>query len=150
MRMAIPDLNAHGLLPPGIHECTLDELADRFSGEGFGSPRHKLVLRLRAFLAEVRKTRFVAWVAVDGSFVTAKAQPGDIDLVLVLRSDFDPAFTPSPHEESVLSHRWVARKFEFDSFWAVEGTPLFDKQIAFFQKVKHHADLTKGILKVVP
>lgn len=28
--MPIPPLNANGLLPPGLHETTLDEIRDRF------------------------------------------------------------------------------------------------------------------------
>ncbi len=82
--MPIPTLNEHGLLPPGIHPCTLEELEGRFDGGGFGSHRYELILRLRNFLTEVRKVTFVAWVAIDGSFVTAKEEPGDIDIVLVL------------------------------------------------------------------
>jgi hypothetical protein len=149
--MPIPELNQDGLLPPGIHECTLDELEARFDGGGFGEHRRYFLIRnLRTFLAEVRKVKFIAWVAVDGSFVTAKETPGDIDIVLVLDASFDPAFVPTQVEENVLSQRWVNRKFEFDCFWAVEGSDLFAKKIAFFQQVKHRSDLTKGLLKVIP
>jgi hypothetical protein len=49
----------------------------------------------------------------------------------------------------VLSQRWVARRFEFDCFWAVEGSELFAKKVAFFQQVKQRSELNKGILKVI-
>lgn len=126
-------------------------LEERFDGGGFGEHRrYRLILNLRRFLAEVRKVSFIRWVLIDGSFVTSKEQPGDIDLVLVLDPSFDPAFVPSQVEGNVLSHRWVSRRFEFDCFWAVEGSELFASKVAFFQQVKHRSELTKGLLKVIP
>ncbi len=57
---------------------------------------------------------------------------------------------PTQVEGNVLSQKWAARKFEFDSFWAVEGTELCNKRLAFFQQVKHCPELAKGIFKVIP
>ncbi|MBK9387847.1 MAG: hypothetical protein IPN34_23775 [Planctomycetes bacterium] len=145
--MAIPELDDVGLLPQGVHACTLQELADRFRGTGFSGTRGRLVQRLERYLQELRETGLVAWVAIDGSFVTAKVDPGDIDLVVVLRSDCDIsriAITPA------LSRKWVAKHYEFDAMVAVEGTNTCAGHLQYFEQVKNRPGLTKGILQVVP
>jgi hypothetical protein len=147
--MAIPEFTEIGLLPAGVHTCTLDELQERFDG-GFASHRYKLFLRLRAYLQRVKGTGLVAWVAVDGSFVTTKEQPGDIDLVVVLHPSHDYAAVLSEEQSQVLSKKWVARHFEFDMFTAPEGSDELREWLEFFTQVKGRPGSTKGILKVVP
>jgi len=148
--MAIPALNEHGLLPPGIHPCRLEELEGRFDGGGFGSHRYNLILRLRRYLLLVKESRLVAWLAIDGSFVTDKEKPGDIDIVIVLHAAHDYARILTEEQLQPLSKKWVASRFEFDVFEAPEGTPRCEELIAFFMQVKGKPDLQKGILKVTP
>lgn len=77
----IPDLNREGLLPSGSHEATLREIRRRF---GTGNPtRARLMKGLEAVLRLARKIG-ASLLYLDGSFVTAKSQPGDWDAVLVL------------------------------------------------------------------
>jgi len=40
--MPIPALNEHGLLPAGIHDCTLDELKSRFGSFQISDRRNQL------------------------------------------------------------------------------------------------------------
>jgi len=69
--MPIPPFNPDGLLPVGIHECTIDELKVRFGGFQGSDQRPRLFARLEGFLAEVRAAGLVRSILVDGSFVTA-------------------------------------------------------------------------------
>lgn len=70
--MAIPPLNANGLLPAGIHDASLDEVLGRF-GQFQGTDwRVTLGTRLRAFAGEARASGLVASLIVDGSFVSSK------------------------------------------------------------------------------
>ena len=85
--MPIPDLNEDGLLPEGIHEASLEEVRERFGRFQRTDRRPELFSKLALFLTEVRACGLVEAVIVDGSFVTAKDEPSDIDLILVLRSD---------------------------------------------------------------
>lgn len=72
----IPSLDpVTGNLPPGIHSATWSEIANRFGGTPH---RRNLLEGLRAVLLAL-KTAGCARVYVDGSFVTAKGQPGDFD-----------------------------------------------------------------------
>ena len=85
--MSIPALNQDGLLPEGIHDCTLEEIKARFGSFQATDQRPRLLARLESFLAEVRAAGLVRSVLVDGSFVTSKADPHDIDLVVVVAAD---------------------------------------------------------------
>ena len=89
--MPIPPLDQYGLLSAGIHDCTLDELKDKFGSFQVSDQRPKLFQKFVAFVAEAQAARFAHCLLIDGSFVTAKADPNDIDLVLVLPHRFDEA-----------------------------------------------------------
>jgi hypothetical protein len=73
--MPIPGLNDAGLLPPGVHDCTLDELRQRFGVFQTTDRRPKLFDKLQQLVQEAWATGFVAEIIVDGSFVTAKPDP---------------------------------------------------------------------------
>ncbi|MCK6527595.1 hypothetical protein L6R50_08540 [Myxococcota bacterium] len=147
--MPIPELTPDGLLPPGVHECTFAEVRERFGRFCLGHPgRHVLVERLRAFLAEARTTPAIAWLAVDGSFVTAEPDPGDIDLVLALRADHDFQSELRPFEYNLLSRRRVGTRYGFDVLVGAEGTPALARHMEYFQLTRDGR--AKGILKVTP
>ena len=71
----IPVFDANGNLPPGIHVATWDELVARF---GANAQRQMLLSGLRAALLWLKDAGCLR-VYVDGSFVTAKEEPGDYD-----------------------------------------------------------------------
>lgn len=83
----IPPLDANGLLPAGVWDCTLTEAAGAFC---WNAHRRTLWSGLVAFIEhEYRPLGIAAPLWIDGSFVRAKAQPSDIDLVIDL-SDIAP------------------------------------------------------------
>src|SRR5262245_46538530 len=69
------DFDPNGNLPPGIHECTWEEFTARF---GWNACRQRLLRGLKAAL-DALKAAGCRRVYVDGSFVTAKEEPGDFD-----------------------------------------------------------------------
>ena len=77
--MPIPALDEHGLLPAGVHECSVQEIADRF---GWNPHRQDLLRRLSNCLEREIRSRFSEPVYVNGSFVTDKEVPEDVDVVL--------------------------------------------------------------------
>lgn len=79
--MPIPDLNPHGLLPPGVYDCTFEEIRSRF---GWNAHREGLLSSFKVFLTTELRPRFRDPVLFDGSFVTDKDQPVDTDVVLDL------------------------------------------------------------------
>jgi hypothetical protein len=96
--MPIPEMNEAGLLPEGVHEATLEEVRERFGRFQRTDRRPALFTKLSTHLAEVRASGFVEAVILDGSFVTAKDEPSDIDLILGLRPDRDDRAELRPFE----------------------------------------------------
>jgi uncharacterized protein DUF6932 len=70
-----------GYVPKGVYECSEADVVLRF-GSSSRRRRH-LVLRLRRWM-ELGRQRGAQRLWVDGSFVTAKAEPHDIDTVILL------------------------------------------------------------------
>lgn len=71
----IPEFNLRGSLPPGVYDTTLAEIEERLA---FNADRQRLVEGLKRAVENLR-TAGVRRVWVDGSFVTHKPKPGDID-----------------------------------------------------------------------
>jgi hypothetical protein len=82
----IPDFRDDGYLPEGIHIATEAEVTFRFGAAT--ARRRRLVLRLRRWLDLSRLTHARRFL-VDGSFVTTKAEPKDVDAVVLLADDFE-------------------------------------------------------------
>ena len=148
--MAIPDTDQDGFLPAGVHECSLDELEQRFGRFQYSNCRPTWMARLVEFLSEVRSAGMVLCVVVDGSFVSDKAEPNDIDLVLVLPENHDFSADLRPLAYNVLSRRMVRKRFGFDVLVAREHSAEMVEYVAFFQQVRGEPHRRKGILKVRP
>ena len=79
--MPIPAFDRYGLLPPGVHDCSLTEIASRF---GTNRHRQRLISLFSDFHAAELRPQFEEPVYVDGSFVTDKEIPNDVDVTLDL------------------------------------------------------------------
>lgn len=81
--MPIPSFNRFGLLPRGIHECTIEEVEVDLA---WNDERRRLTALLQEFIAVELSPRFtvVPPVVLDGSYVSKKASPNNINLVLEL------------------------------------------------------------------
>ena len=80
----LPPFDDRGNLPPGIHRCSVDELAKRF---GHGSPERLVEMsELREFFAWCQQVGIVR-VLINGSFTTARKSPNDVDVVVQLGND---------------------------------------------------------------
>jgi Family of unknown function (DUF6932) len=85
---------------------------------------------------------------IDGSFVTAKTEPNDIDLVLVLPTAFDLRSNRPPLQYNLVSKRRVRQRFGFDIIGVREQTLEYEEAVAFFQQVRGERSLRKGILRI--
>lgn len=80
--MTIPAFDDHGLLPPGIWDCTLGEIEDAFC---WNDHRRGILDGLNRFLVREWTPLSIACpLFIDGSFVRKKPLPDDIDVVLDL------------------------------------------------------------------
>jgi hypothetical protein len=76
---SLPAFNYHGYLPEGIHDTNFTEMRERFV---INPQRVILWDRLQAFLSRALATESFSHIYVDGGFITGKAEPEDIDLIL--------------------------------------------------------------------
>lgn len=80
-----PEFDDNGDLPVGIHQATIDEVVRHF---GAGSLQRRLVAqRLERIFKLAISTGEVARFIVFGSFVTAKPEPGDVDIFMLGESE---------------------------------------------------------------
>ena len=139
----IPELNENGLLPPGIHECTIIEVQTKFA---YNNRRREIFSGLLLLIKDL-KTIFSTAVYLDGSFVTSKVLPNDIDVCWDegTGTKYQYEFVQMP----ILFNRDQAKlKYKADVFPAnfmESGSQILF--IDFFQEDKTTGE-RKGILKI--
>ena len=91
--------------------------------------------------------RFYRSRAVGREF-RATPEPNDIDIVLVVASNYDLSTDLPPVVYSLLSHNRVRRRFGFDIVVVRNDSENLEQAVAFFQQVKQRPGVKKGILRV--
>lgn len=85
--MPLPSIAETGDLTQGVHHASLQELLNQF---GQATRQRKLVgMRLERVYELVAATGHMKRFIVFGSFVTAKPEPNDVDVFLVMHDTFD-------------------------------------------------------------
>jgi hypothetical protein len=139
----IPDFRDDGYLPEGLHVATEAEVTFRF---GSGTPRRRrLILRLRRWLELSRLTgahRFL----VDGSFVTAKEEPNDIDAVVLLADDFQRQISNGLDAALELEEMLLTRRPE--EIFAAEDSRDWNDWVEFFSRTREADGRRKGLLEI--
>lgn len=112
--MSFPAFNDEGDLPPGVYTATLAEVLERF-GQG-SVQRCGVADRLSRLHQLVAATGQLARFVVFGSFVTAKEEPHDVDIVLIMEDAFDLA-SVSGETALVFQHMEADAHFGASVFW---------------------------------
>ncbi|MCI0358725.1 MAG: hypothetical protein L0211_09610 [Planctomycetaceae bacterium] len=146
--MPIPALTADGLLPDGIYDCMLDEIRDQFGSFQRTDRRCRLFERLEAFVRTAKTSGIVVAVVVDGSFVTGKDAPSDVDVIVVLRADHDYGAILRPTEYNVVSTGQIRRVFRIDALIAREGTEELHRYVSLFSRLRDEPNRSKGMLRL--
>jgi hypothetical protein len=132
----------------------MDEVEQVFGRFQRTDRRIQLTKRLRLFVDDATRSGSVAAVVIDGSYVTAKEQPGAIDLIVALRPDFDLSQELRPFEYNIRSKRMIKQLGKFDVFVEVDGCDGYLGWVAFLSRVRkddpnqHTNRLTKGLLRI--
>jgi len=87
--MALPEFNNQGDLPEGMYKATLAEVLERF-GQG-SEERQEATAVLQGIYQLVTVTGKLERFVIFGSYITAKHNPHDVDVVLVMKDDFSMA-----------------------------------------------------------
>jgi hypothetical protein len=140
---AIPQFRADGYLPEGLFLASEAEVLFRFGTST--RRRRQLALRLRRWIELARQVGGQR-LLIDGSFVTSKGEPNDIDAVLLLPSDFQEQVEQGlPHalelEEMILTRR------PEELFAAEDGTD-WNEWLEFFCRTREADARRKGLVEV--
>jgi hypothetical protein len=145
--MPLPDFNADGDLPPGIHHATMDEVVARFGGPG--AARRRCTRNLRHVFNLARTTAQFQRMIVFGSYVTAKASPNDVDVILILSNSFNP-LTVAGEARRIFDHAIAQSRFGASIFWVTEeitlGEPM-DDFVSHWQRKRDGG--RRGIVEIV-
>ena len=145
--MALPTFTPIGDLPPGVHGATLAEIVERFSQ---GSVQRCAVAdRLTRLYQLSASTGQVARFVVFGSFVTAKADPNDIDVMLVMEDTFDLA-SVTGEAALVFQHLEAHARFGASMFWVRRSGAMGGEQamIEYWQLRREGGQ--RGIVEILP
>ena len=138
-----------GFLPDGIHECTVEEIVERFGSFHGSDRRPRLAKALSEYFAELRSSAIGKYLIVDGSFVTGEPRPGDVDLLLVLRDDVDLGQPVPPFRYNPRSKRYIRKNYDFDFAFGFDGDETSTQYLALYRGIKGRPGNVKGFLKVV-
>jgi len=112
--MLLPNFTPSGDLPEGVHQATIDEVIARF-GSGT-SQRQTVTARLQRIYQLAQNTGKLQRLIIFGSYITAKPEPNDIDVVLIFDDDFD-IMACDDETKMLLSHQQASEIFGASIFW---------------------------------
>lgn len=136
--MPIPQFDENGLLPNGVHDCTVNDIQVALT---WNQHRLSLFQQFSDFLENELRPLFDSPVYFDGSFVTNKDEPDDTDIVLDLSNVSD-------------AEKWIGIQFMMSNqsrlkdeyrvhFWV--NLPGGNDFAAFFQYVGVKTAKLKGL-----
>ena len=124
--MAYSERTHPPIFPPGLHQIAVETLEETFVAPGFDTQlRHRLTTQLRLFVGVLANLGVHGDIWIDGSYVTKKPDPRDVDVALsmtpmALRTLADEHKSRLAYygDESGRSHvrsRWQVDFYVFDS-----------------------------------
>ncbi len=112
--MSLPDFNENGELPEGVHQTSIEEIIARF---GSGSAQRRTVTGRMVRVYELAKaTEKLNRFIIFGSYITAKADPEDVDIVMIMSDDFQ-LDACSGETMDLFDHMRAQETFGASLFW---------------------------------
>lgn len=145
--MRLPPFNAQGDLPSGVHRAMLPQVLERF---GHGTPERIIAAEgLQHIITLAQGTRKLVRVFIWGSYITAKPDPGDLDLILVMAPDF-VSDDYTAETRSVFDSATAERTLEATIFWMNGGVGTETTEANLLQQFQIRRDGgQRGIVEVV-
>ena len=139
----IPQFCADGFLPEGLYLASEANIMFRFGSSS--RRRRRLILRLRRWI-ELARLVGALRLLIDGSFVTAKVEPDDIDAVILLPPDFQHQIKQGIEAALELEEMILTRRPE--EIFAAEDETDWNEWIEFFSRTREADGRRKGLVEV--
>jgi hypothetical protein len=139
----IPPFRTDGYLPDGVYLASEAEVLFRFGAST--RRRRRLALRLRRWIRLARQLggqRFLC----DGSFVTTKEEPIDVDAVILLPQDFESQVEQGVESALELEEMLLTRRPE--EIFAAEDDADWNEWVDFFSRTREADGRRKGLVEI--
>ncbi len=145
--MPLPAFTELDELPPGIHPATLREVRTRF---GVGSPQRRVMGgRLERIHQLAQATGHLARFVIFGSFVTAKPDPNDVDIFLLMEDSFDMSELAG-EAKLLFDHAAAQARFGASVFWVRRLAAFEGEQTTIeYWQIKRDGG-QRGIVEIIP
>ena len=120
-----------------------EALRERFGEFQASDNLQRLFTRLEELFLAMQRSRLFEALLVDGSFVTAKPAPNDIDLVAVLLPGHDFERDLPMSEYALVSRTMLRRRYGFDVVVAEKNSELCTTYVEFFSRGRDNPDVRK-------
>jgi len=144
--VTLPLLGKHGDLPPSVYRATLQEVIERFGKSSV--KRSVLALRLERIYRLAEKTGCLARFVVFGSFITAKPEPNDVDVFMIMEDIFD-AGQLIGESRILFNHEAAQNHFGCSVFWVRRLAALGGEQTAIEHWQIKRDGSQRGIIEIV-
>ena len=139
----LPLFRPDGYLPEGVYVCSEAEVIFRFGSSS--RRRRRLARRLRRWM-ELGRQVGARRLLVDGSFVTTKDEPGDIDTVILLPEDFTQQLAREYEPAVELEEMLLTRRPE--EIFAAEDDTDWEAWVDFFSRTREPDGRRKGLVEI--
>jgi hypothetical protein len=117
--MPIPDFDDNGDLPAGVHRASMEEIVARFGS--ITQARRLATASLLEIYRLVKDTRKLDRFIIYGSYVTAKPNPNDVDIFLVMTEEFE-VDELTDETRVIFSHDRAQHDLGASVFWVNRAT----------------------------
>jgi hypothetical protein len=141
-----PAFDDNGDLPPGVHQATIGDVLQHF---GTGSLQRRIVARrLERVYNLARSTGQLARFVIFGSFVTAKPEPNDVDVFMLMEDTFEVSRVKG--EAAVVFDHTAAQSAEGASvFWIRRAAAFGGEEAAIADWQVRRGGGRRGVVEVI-
>jgi hypothetical protein len=144
--VVFPAFNEKGDLPPGVYLAGLAEVLQHF-GRG-SSQRVAVSDRLMRIHQFATSTRHLARFVVFGSFVTAKDDPEDVDIIMIMDDTFDMGAVAG-EAALIFDHLQADAHFGASIFWTRQSSAVGGEQAMIEHWQVRREGGKRGIVEIV-
>jgi hypothetical protein len=145
--MPLPFFNDNGDLPPGIYRATLSETLNRF---GTGSLQRRLIAkRLERIYRLALSTGHLFCFVVFGSFITAKQEPNDVDVFMLMEDSFFLSKYTGEVRLLFFDHAGAQARFGASVFWMRRLAAFGDEEKAIEDWQVKRDGGQRGIVEII-